>query len=622
MKLSEWRLKISETGGNALNKLKGMADGAASRFTALQDKINRGGTAFRDAANEIPGVGRALSIISNPIVLATTAIIALGTALYKAGDYAEHFQTGMAKINATAQLSQPKLDELRGTIIDLGKNSSADLASLPDAFEKILSQVGDVDTSLSIFKTALKGSQAGFADVNVVAGALAQTLSIVGKQNTTAAEVMDTLFAAKRVGAGEFADFATYMPQLIAAGKNLNLSFKDTAGLFAYMTGKGQSAADAAVLMQNAFTALGKSEVQKGMAGAGVKIFDKNGAMRDIKDIIGDMQKRMSGLSDQSKSNLLENMGLRDVQAKNAFSILTSDVGKLNEALSSTRDAVGETNSALEYTKNPATENAIMMNKFKAIFLEIGYVVMPYIHAFFNAIGNAILNIIDGIKEWYKQSTFAQDVVALIGASFQAIWWILQQIGTLLGWLYDHILKPIFDVLGWIYEKIRSAVMAVIEWVQGSETMQKIWLGMKLAVSAIGDALSWIYDHTIQPIVDALSWIYDKISGLFGGGDELKVSVAQNMTTRSEGIKDALKPRETKQKGKNGLNGKLQEGIDSISDGGKSIRNVTVNITKLVESLNVNTTNLKDGAADIKKAVEEYLLRAVQGSEIALSNGG
>ncbi len=60
--------------------------------------------------------------------------------------------------------------------------------------------------------------------------------------------------------------------------------------------------------------------------------------------------------------------------------------------------------------------------------------------------------------------------------------------------------------------------------------------------------------------------------------------------------------------------------VNNISEGGKQTRNVIVNITKMVEHLNINTTMLKESNSEIKRVVEELLLRAIQGSELVLAN--
>src|SRR5690606_15581899 len=135
--------------------------------------------------------------------------------------------------------------------IDIGKNSASDLNQLPASFEAILSQTNDVALSMEVLKASVEGADAGFADLDTVSGAIAQSMNLVAKEGLNARQVLDTFMTAKRVGAGEFEDFAQYMPGLIAAGNNLGVTFNNTAGAFAYMTGMGQSAADSAMLMQN-----------------------------------------------------------------------------------------------------------------------------------------------------------------------------------------------------------------------------------------------------------------------------------------------------------------------------------------------------------------------------------
>ncbi len=329
--------------------------------------------------------------------LLTNPIAQAGTALFAAGKMSMNFDEGMAKINTTANLSKSALGDLKTEIKNMGVEAGADLSTVPDAYEKILSQTGDVALSTDILRTSLKGSKAGFTDVNIVAGAVAQSLSLIGKENTNAEQVMDTLFAAKKFGAGEFSDFANYMPGLISAGKNLGIGFQQTAGIFAYMTGKGMKAEESATLMQNAFTALGKSDIQKGLSKAGIKVFDKKGAIRDMGDIMIDLNKKTKNMSNQKKSNFLESVGLKDAQAKNAFSVLSSDTPKLVEALKATKNAAGATNEAFKNAENPMMRVQKMWSNIQSIALSVGDVLGIILIPVFEGLSVILGGVADGI---------------------------------------------------------------------------------------------------------------------------------------------------------------------------------------------------------------------------------
>lgn len=361
----------------------------------------------QDMASQIPGLGGMVGFATNPYTIAAGAALAIGVQSTK---LALDYETGMAKINATAQLGADTLDKLKGRLIEIGSKSGGNFELMPQAYEKILSQTGKVNLSLDILETSVKGAKAGFTDIDTVAGALAQTLSIVGEQNTTANEVMDTLMKAKAVGAGEFKDFAQYMPQLIAAGSSLSVGFKDVAGVFSYMTAKGQSASDAAMLMQNAFTALQKGEIIKGMSKKGIDLFNPDGSRKNIGLVFGELSKKMKGLTDKGKTQFLLDIGLNDAQARNAFAVLTSDAEKFKKIMYEVNHALGETDKQIDATANRARTWGDIGDQLKTIGVVIGDFLLPVLDGaltFVIEFGRELKNIVS--SEWWANFFGATD---------------------------------------------------------------------------------------------------------------------------------------------------------------------------------------------------------------------
>jgi TP901 family phage tail tape measure protein len=508
-----------------INKLENLKPGGFRRWT---DSL----------VSAVPG----LEMVFNPIV---AGVAALGFA----GKSGMDFDQGMANVNITAQLDEAGLNDLKKKIKTIATDNKADITLAPAGFEKINSQLNDVDLSLSILDAALKGSKAGFTELDTVSGALAQTLSIVGKENTSAAEVLDTFFAAKRVGAGEFADFARYMPNLIAGASNLGIAYKEVAGTFAYMTGKGQSAERAAVLMENAFSVLGRGEIRKGLVSAGVKVFDDTGKIRSLVDVFGELQGVMGGLNDEQKSMFLENVGLKDKEAKNAFAILTSDIVKYNESMRDVVGSSGETAAALELSKNSIQKATEVWNSLKNVGVQVGEIMLPLINAGLEVAGlvlsgvSAVLNTVVGFfSSWFTLIQAGNPYVTGLTSAIAALavgygvlyaiqnksiivskaitlWHGIQAAATKGLTLVQWALNSAFmaSPLGWIALAIGAVVTAVMVCWDKFEGFRKVVFGVWNLMKEFGKTLFNAVVEPIKKIIKGLGAIGGAFVKLFKG---------------------------------------------------------------------------------------------------------
>ncbi len=237
--------------------------GRLSSFTANNMK------AFSAITDEIPFVGRAVGLLANPYALAAAAALSFAVAGAKATQMALDWEKSMAKVNVTAQLNRAELDKLSKNLLYIGAYGSTPLEQVPEAFNVIISAIGDTNKSLELLPFVLKASKAGFADLKIVADAATGVLASSGESATV---VFDTLFATLNKGKAEFQDIAQYLPEVIPGAKNAGFALTETAGAFAFLTANGIRSMQTATGLKNAFKALSNPEVINKFRQMGVEI--------------------------------------------------------------------------------------------------------------------------------------------------------------------------------------------------------------------------------------------------------------------------------------------------------------------------------------------------------------
>lgn len=537
------------------------------------DKIKGRGSSghwgqLKQAATEMPGMGPMVGMATNPYVLGGVAAyktLSFGVdAAMTRFDYNRQF----AKINATAQLDKNGLAGLRNEVMAEGRTATVPLSQVPAAFEQILSATNNLPLSKQILKYSLKGAQAGFADVGEVASATTGILNAVGSKKTNAAQVMDVLFASKRLGVGEFADFSRYLPANITQGTGLGYDYRDVAGAFSYFTTKGNKADATSTLMSNMFTALGKTEVTDKLAKHGIETY-KDGQRRDLYSVLNDLAKKLDGKNQVGRDKIMADI-FTDAQARQAVNTLTNDTDLLGKMMLQTRESTGELKKALDSTADEMNVLQQASNNWQYFKDNVGTLFAPII--------NKTLTYANQQVDTYLQ----QKEVAQLPLDKQKDYWARTVLSDM---RRGNVLPPNLTDLG--------AVMS--EQGLGKDNITGYFSSLKKYSKITNDEIKRDPTKWGLKFYGRLGTMQDfgiKPPETFGGG-------GGKNTTTTDTTNDTFS--------------NLQ---DNISGGG-NIKNFTVTIGQLktADNLHLHNATTADNAAEVEDIIFEKLIRAVRSVE-------
>jgi hypothetical protein len=153
----------------------------------------------------------------------------------------------------------------------------------------------------------------------------------------------------------------------------------------------------------------------------------------------------------------------------------------------------------------------------------------------------AVLGILSGIENWLvkklpKAAGFIHGVFAVLKGSVKVIGFILKRaveglviVLGLLGKALGGLVSVIGSVFGFFYDVVATvvtglkdgilwvvnAIGTVLSWVYDN-VIKPVWEAFKLQVEMTGKVLGWLYDHSIGAVISGVKAIGDKIAALKG----------------------------------------------------------------------------------------------------------
>jgi TP901 family phage tail tape measure protein len=591
--LNKARQKVDRAVGGMQRKLNSISIDSVKAFGAIKD--------------EVPGVARAVSLLSNPYIAAAAAAVALGAAIAGCTTKAIEWHDSMAAINVTAELAPDKLDKLSDKLLEIGGRNVAPLEEVPKAFNKIISAGLSVNDSLATLEPTLRAAKAGFVDVETAAAAATSVMMSAG---VDAKKTFDVLFATQKAGNAEFKDIANYLPKVIPLARNVGLALEETAGAYASLTGSLKPEA-ASTALEGMMRALSNANVVKNFKGLGIEIFDKQtGKAKPIIDILTQMDSKMKGLSDKQRMLKFDKLGL-DQSAMLGFSTLMQNLPKVKSDIDAVVNSQGAANKAYEDAKQPLDSWKIIMNQVKVAMIKIGEVFIPVV----SAIGEKVLGIIQYWKDLYNNSQMFRDLLSGIGTVFEWLW----NISTIGFNLVINLIKN-------TYNAVSSVVVRIGDWIAKVMGLKG---GFKELYDTIRPYLIWIKEF----LTEIGSLLYDvatfNINGVKDKIQNFKLPDIGEIKQRvviEQGDDDGDFSGVPTGSGPTGAGALTPDsGNSSIADGAKGIKgnsqtkNITINIDSFIKGFSPTHQSFNNLSMDeMERKMTEIFMRVVRSAETSM----
>lgn len=474
--------EIAETEAE-LKKLEAQA----STTNQTLSKIGEVGSKVESFGNGMVNVGKKVSV-------ASAAVTAMGGAAVKT---AADFESSMSQVQATMGITKDSMSTLDGQSVntmdalsdlakEMGSKTAFSASECAEALNYLALAGYDTQEMADTLPTVLNLAAAGGIDLASASDMVTDAMSALGMETSEADTMVDQMAKTASSTNTSVAQLGEGILTIGATAKTIKGGTAELNTALGILANNGIKGSEGGTKFRNVILSLQNptDKAASTMDALGVSVYDSEGNMRSLNDILGDLNTSMDGMTAEEKANIISNIFNK------------ADLSAVNALLANTGDTWDELQTSIENSGGAAQQMAdTQLDNLNGQLT----ILKSAVEGFAISIGEALLPMVKNIV------TKIQDFVTWLNNLDEGTKQVIVKIG-----LFIAALGPALIIMGTVISKVGVAMQA----------FSKLGLKITSLVSNAG-GISGVFSKAgaaimgINPVVIAVVAIIAVLIGAF-----------------------------------------------------------------------------------------------------------
>ncbi|HEL0822064.1 TPA: phage tail tape measure protein [Streptococcus equi subsp. zooepidemicus] len=424
--------EIAETEAE-LKKLEAQA----STTNQTLSKIGEVGSKVESFGNGMVNVGKKVSV-------ASAAVTAMGGAAVKT---AADFESSMSQVQATMGITKDSMSTLDGQSVntmdalsdlakEMGSKTAFSASECAEALNYLALAGYDTQEMADTLPTVLNLAAAGGIDLASASDMVTDAMSALGMETSEADTMVDQMAKTASSTNTSVSQLGEGILTIGATAKTIKGGTAELNTALGILANNGIKGSEGGTKLRNVILSLQNptDKAASTMDALGVSVYDSEGNMRSLNDILGDLNTSMDGMTVEEKANIISNIFNK------------ADLSAVNALLANTGDTWDELQTSIENSGGAAQQMAdTQLDNLNGQLT----ILKSAVEGFAISIGEALLPMVKNIV------TKIQDFVTWLNNLDEGTKQVIVKIG-----LFIAALGPALVIMGTVISKVGVAMQA------------------------------------------------------------------------------------------------------------------------------------------------------------------